>query len=249
MKAIIYARCSTEEQTDRHGGVSIENQIARCQAYCTEKGFDVVRTVVDEGISGAVNRKRPGFMGLIDSAASREFDVLVVNDADRLSRDMMVLLMVDWMLYREKIELHTAAGCIDTSEPMGFMTFAMKAFMGEMERRQISWRTKQALQYKKSQGKIVGQLPYGYTRDGNDLVENPEEQKVLEVINRLYREGARLSAIVRHLNENGMPGRNSNPWNASRVRLLIDGYQGKWTSSAGSVADLVKQLFVMRDKD
>ena len=58
------------------------------------------------------------------------------------------------------------------------MNFAMKAFLGEMERRQIKYRTKKALEYKKGNGEVVGAIPYGYRREGKDLVPDLNEQAV-----------------------------------------------------------------------
>ena len=54
----------------------------------------------------------------------------------------------------------------------------MKAFMGEMERRQVKYRTKNAMQHKKEKGQVVGHVGYGYTRQGDTLVPVEEEQAV-----------------------------------------------------------------------
>jgi len=48
----------------------------------------------------------------------------------------------------------------------------MKAFLGEMERQQLKYRTKRAMEFKKNQGAIVGAIPYGYKRNGNGLEES-----------------------------------------------------------------------------
>ena len=55
---------------------------------------------------------------------------------------MLTLLAFERLLSEYDIELHTIEGQIDTSTPTGFMSYAMRAFVGEMERRQIKYRTK-----------------------------------------------------------------------------------------------------------
>ena len=81
--------------------------------------------------------------------------------------------------------------------PDGWLNFAMKAFLGGMERRQAKYRTKRDMDFKKSQGAIVGSGPYGYTRNGNGLREDPREQVVIKLVNDLYQESPRLVDIVK----------------------------------------------------
>jgi DNA invertase Pin-like site-specific DNA recombinase len=52
------------------------------------------------------------------------------------------------------------------------MSFTMKSFLGEMERRQVKYRTKKAMEYKKARAEVVGSIPYGYRRNGKSLVED-----------------------------------------------------------------------------
>jgi DNA invertase Pin-like site-specific DNA recombinase len=49
---------------------------------------------------------------------------------------MLTFLCLERLLDEYNVELHMVDGEIDTSTPDGFMGFAMKAFLGEMERRQ-----------------------------------------------------------------------------------------------------------------
>ena len=154
MKAIGYVRVSTEEQARE--GVSLENQTARIQSYCQYKGFPLAQLIEDAGVSGGKNRGRPGFMRLFEAIESREINVVVLYSLERLSRDMLTLLALERYLNEKNIELHTVEGQIDTSTPDGWLGFAMKSFLGEMERRQVKYRTKKAMEYKKQQGSIVG---------------------------------------------------------------------------------------------
>jgi DNA invertase Pin-like site-specific DNA recombinase len=52
----------------------------------------------------------------------------------------------------------------------------MKAFLGEMERRQVKYRTKKAMEFKKAQGSVVGSVPYGYRRLQDRLEPDEAEQ-------------------------------------------------------------------------
>ena len=90
MKAIGYIRVSTEEQGRE--GVSLENQRARIEGYCSYKGFALIDIIEDAGISGGKNKTRPGFMVLLDRIESNGIDAIVLYSLERLSRDMLTLL-------------------------------------------------------------------------------------------------------------------------------------------------------------
>ena len=81
---------------------------------------------------------------------------------------------------------------IDTTTSIGKVFFGFVATMNEFERNQISERTKSALAHLKSQNKrISGRIPYGYDLgpDGETLVENPKEQRAIQIMKQLRHMG------------------------------------------------------------
>jgi site-specific DNA recombinase len=135
MKAVGYIRVSTEEQARE--GVSLDNQKERIEKYCAFKGFDLVDLLEDAGVSGGKNKAREGFVSLMAELERRQLDILVTYSLERLSRDMLTLMLFERYLNEYGIELHTVDGQVDTSHPMGWLGFAVAAFMREMERRQV----------------------------------------------------------------------------------------------------------------
>src|SRR5271157_4340538 len=198
MNGISYRRVSTEDQVKN--GISLENQAERIRQYCDYRGINLVVEIEDAGISGGVNKARGGFIDLLNHVEQGSIDVIVLYSLERLSRDMLTLLALERLLDEHDVELHTVEGQIDTSSPDGWMSFAMKAFLGEMERRQVKYRTKKAMQHKKAHGQIVGSVPYGYERQGNDLVPVLSEQAVIKTSNTMYQAGTKLVGIVERLN-------------------------------------------------
>lgn len=237
-KAIGYVRVSTEEQAKE--GVSLEAQEERIRKYAEYKGFDLIEIIRDEGKSGGT-ANREGFRKLLERIEANGFDALILFSLDRLSRDMLTLLALERLLDECDVELHTIEGQIDTSTPDGFMNFAMRAFLSEMERRQIKYRTKKALEHKKAKGEVVGQVPYGYRRVGDRLVEDEEEQKIIKKINRMYKLGKSLNAIAKALNDSGYRTKAGTPWTAQQVKRLINGYESKRKSAN---ADKIKSFIL-----
>jgi len=240
MKAVSYIRVSTEDQA-KHG-VSLDNQAERIRVYCAYKGLELVAEIRDEGVSGGINKAREGFIRLLDRVEQSDIEAIVLYDVERLSRDMLTLLALERLLNEHDVELHTVDGQIDTSTPNGFMAFAMKAFLGEMERRQIKYRTKKAMEHKKAHGQVVGSVPYGYRREGDALIPDLAEQGVIRTANVMYQAGARLVEIVAHLNEQGITTRDGKPWTPMQVKRIIDGYENKFRKPKTKLSSACRQF-------
>lgn len=239
-KAVAYTRVSTDMQVQE--GVSLANQAERIRGYCEYRSFDLVAEIEDAGVSGGLNKAREGFIRLLDMVESGEAQVIILYSLERLSRDMLTLLALERLLDEYDIELHTVEGQIDTSTPDGFMNFAMKAFLGEMERRQVKYRTKKAMEHKKAHGQVVGSIPYGYTREGDKLVPVVHERGIIREVNDLYRASARLVDITNHLNEQGTMTREGKPWSPQQVKRLIQGYQNRFKKAQTKVATATRHF-------
>jgi site-specific DNA recombinase len=196
----------------------------------------------DEGISGGKNKTRTGFMRLLDAIEAHEVNVIVLYSLERLSRDMLTLLALERLLDEYDCELHTVEGTVNTATPDAWLSFAMKALLGEHERRQIKHRTKRALQHKKSNGQVVGSIPYGFTRNQDSLVPIEEEQAVISKVNELYHKGMNLAEIQRYLRKNGIKTRNSKDWDASQVRRLIEGYTMRFKHSKSQIGESIREF-------
>ncbi len=89
-RAVIYARYSTDLQNDK----SVEDQISLCRDYATRHGFEVVNEFFDRAKSGASMFGRPGLANLMQAAERQEFDAVISESPDRISRDIADLAHV-----------------------------------------------------------------------------------------------------------------------------------------------------------
>src|SRR5438874_2336625 len=80
----IYARVSTEEQRE---GQNIDSRISELERFAREKAWPIVGTYKDDGWSGGV-MERPELDHLRDNARKGLFDAVLINDVDRLARDV-----------------------------------------------------------------------------------------------------------------------------------------------------------------
>ena len=82
MRAALYARYSDDKQNSR----SIADQLAVCRQHALARNWTVVATFSDAAISGGAMANRPGLQAMLAEGAAGSFDVVLVEDEDRLAR-------------------------------------------------------------------------------------------------------------------------------------------------------------------
>jgi site-specific DNA recombinase len=82
MRVAIYARYSTDMQSP----TSVEDQLRLCRNICANNNWTVGEVFTDEAISGKTDQ-RPGFERLRNKVVNGQFDIVVTECLDRLSRD------------------------------------------------------------------------------------------------------------------------------------------------------------------
>ena len=147
MRAAIYLRVSTEEQTT-------DNQERELRAAAER---EIVAVYRDAGISGAKGRdKRPGFDTMHRDAARRRFDVVMAWSVDRLGRSLQDLIAFMMELRSLKIDLFLHKQGLDTATPAGKLMFNVIGSFAEFEREMIQERVKAGIARAKAQGKHCG---------------------------------------------------------------------------------------------
>lgn len=215
-----YARVSTEEQVV--GGVSLDSQRKRIEEYAAASGLKLVDLILDEGVSGKSADNRPGLQAALKRLDSGEAQGLVVLKLDRLSRSTRdVLDLVDRFASRGW-GLHSIMEQIDTETANGRFVLTILAGLSQMEREQVSERTRLALAHKKAKGERIGSVPYGWqlAKDQRLLEENPSEQGIIRLVSELRKSGLSLRGIVSHLNDSHIPARGQR-WHLTTVARLL----------------------------
>lgn len=148
MRAAIYARVSTGEQT-------VEPQLHALRAYAEARGLELVEEHTDEGISGS-ERRRPALDRLLAGARRRKFDAVLVVKLDRLGRSLHHLLEVLGELEGLGIQFVSLDDGIDTSTPAGRLFMQIRGAFAEYERALIVERTKAGLAAARRRGTKLG---------------------------------------------------------------------------------------------
>ena len=150
MKIALYARVSTNDK-----GQDPEMQLRELREYCQRRGWIIAGEFIDCGISGAKD-SRPELNRLMAEAHKRRFDAVVVWRFDRFARSVSHLLRALETFRSLGIEFVSYSEAIDTSTPVGKMTFTVLGAVAELERSLIVERVRSGLRNAKAKGIRIG---------------------------------------------------------------------------------------------
>ena len=219
-----YARVSTEEQSLE--GVSLDYQKHKLRIYCELNDLNLVGIIEDAGISGKTLSKRPGIQEALGQLERGEVSGLVILKLDRLSRSTRDILDLTDRFEKNDWELHSIMERLDTSSATGRFTLTLLASLAQLEREQISERTKAALAHKKENGEYLGTPPLGYQVEVSpsgqrNLVPVHEEQLVLQRIDDMRREGMTYQQIADALNKDDVRTKRGKLFRKASVHYLV----------------------------
>lgn len=224
MKAVLYARVSTDEQAQE--GTSIGTQRERCSASILSRGWDLVGEFVDRGVSGALAH-RPELDRLMQACRAGEVDVVVVAKLDRFTRSKRHLENAVAELDDLRVAFVSVAENIDSSTPSGRMFRSLLGAFAEFEREQIAERTMSGIRATANAGLWPGgPAPFGLqlVRDGAHTrleIHEEESQTVLLAVPMMLDHGCSTWEASKRLNAMGRLPRQAPRWQNPNLRRLL----------------------------
>ncbi len=212
MRAVIYCRVSTEEQTKN---LSLPTQQKACADYCQRQGFEVDRIFVEQGES-AKTVNRPQFKDLINYCRENKHRVqfLVVYNLSRFSRNTHDHLAVRALLAGYGISLRSVNEQIDESSTGRFLESVLAA-VAQLDNDMRSDRTVAGMKAQLEAGHWTYPAPLGYLSqtDANGkpvLVHDADRVPLVRQAFELYATGVYTKEQVRKIiNDAGLRTRTS----------------------------------------
>jgi site-specific DNA recombinase len=209
MKAVIYARVSTERQAERG---TIGSQVEALRAHVVAAGDEVAGEYCDDGHSGA-RLDRPGLDALRNAAEAGLFGVVWCLSPDRLARSYayQVLILDELARLRVNVRFTDAPG-LDEHDPQARLLTQVQGVIAEYERAKIGERYRRGKLFRARAGEVIAwKAPYGYRRvprgpDGPAHLEMFEPEAA--VVRRVFAEraaGTTIRQICRLLNAAAVP--------------------------------------------
>jgi site-specific DNA recombinase len=211
LTAAIYARFSSDKQTDR----SIDDQVALCKRVCEREGLIVVAVYDDRAISGASTHNRMGLQRLLRDARAGKFEIVVTEALDRISRDQEDLAGIHKRLRFAGIDIRTAHDGI-----AGDIHIGVKGLLGAMYLKDLADKTRRGQAGVNADGRHNGGRSFGYRaivgRKGELKIDDDEAETVREIF-VAYLDGHSARDIAARLNTDDIKGPRGGHWNASTI--------------------------------
>jgi len=211
-RAALYLRRSTDE----HQVESLNVQRENARTFLSTIGAEQTLTFEDDAKSRAEFKKRPGLLSMLAAAKAGRFDVLVARDETRIGGDTFRtgVILQDLVDAGVQVFYYSTGEQVSFDDPTAKIIVAVRSYASELERLKTSQRTYEHLERKARKGLNVGGRCFGYTnvevmagerRAYVDYKINDAEAKVIVYIYERYAAGWGLRAIVKDLNERGVP--------------------------------------------
>ncbi len=242
MKAALYARFSTDLQR----AASIEDQFRNCRKRAEVEGWTIVATFADAAMSGS-DANRPRYRAMLEAAARHEFDVLIVDDLSRLTRDAVECERAIRRLEFGGMRIIATSDGYDSTSKARKVHRGFKGLMNEIFLDDLRERVHRGLTGQAQKRYWCGGRPYGYrlrpVLDGSKLdvygqparigtvleIDQDQAAIVREIFTR-FVDGASYLTIARELSARGIPSsgstwkrkaRRCKGWMSSAVRVIL----------------------------
>ena len=161
MRAVAYIRVSSVSQVE---GYSLSAQERLFHEYCKGKGWEAGTVYREEGRSAhheAIG-KRPVLKMLLDDAAKRDFDAVVVHTLDRWSRNLKATLDSLSVLGKHDVALVSITENIDYSTPQGKLFTQLLGSFAQYYSDALATHVSKGLDQRAREGLHTGAIPFGY---------------------------------------------------------------------------------------
>ena len=223
-RVAFYSRYSTDRQSQS----SIEGQERLCANYAAERGWREAGRYSDAERSGTTTQGRVGLFKMLQAAELGEFDVLLVEDIDRASRDASDMHFIAKQLEELEVVLCTVSGGVVSDIELAF-----KAVQNQQFIKQNVAKSKRGQELAISQGRMSGSVAYGYRKVArfddrgepiNGLREiDPDKASIVRRIHIEFDAGRTTFEICKTLNAEGVPSPKGKLW---RPGALLGNRQG-----------------------
>ena len=150
-----------------------------------------------------------------------EVNTLVVISISRWGRNLGEIYNSVQIMEKNKVQFLSIKENVDTSSVYGRFTLSLLGSLYEMELELIKERVKDTLKVKKENNKVYSPTPFGYNRNGDDLIENKKEKRLLRKMFKLKKSGLSYGKISDYLKRNRHLTKSGGKWTPNNVYSIM----------------------------
>ncbi|MCC7531774.1 MAG: recombinase family protein [Candidatus Melainabacteria bacterium] len=199
IKAAIYARVSTTEQNP-------EAQLKELREYVERRGFVLHKEYVDYVTGDFEKRKKSkrkpkdqAYQELMEDAAKRRIDCVIVWKYDRFARSLSVLIDALEHFHKLGVDFISYTQNIDTTTPMGRCFYNVIGSFAEFEKEMIIERVNAGLAAARARGVRLGRPEKDKTAPGRISALREEGWSLRQIAKREKLTAAGVLKILRRI--------------------------------------------------
>lgn len=218
-----YCRVSTDREEQEH---SFETQKAMYTDMIMMKPtWQMAGIYADDGITGTIAKKRPGFMKMIDDSRKGKIDIIITKSVSRFSRNNLDCLIYVRELKELGIPIIFEKEGINTLQVSSELLITLFSGLSQAESESISMNVKIG----KRQSLKNGNVPFcyksflGYKKgtDGKPEIV-PEEAEIIKRIYSEYLSGKSLYEVAKSLMaDNILTARGNKKWTSKGIESIL----------------------------
>ena len=218
-----YCRVSTDREEQEH---SFETQKAMyTEMIMMKPTWQTAGIYADEGITGTVAKKRPGFMKMIEDCRKGKIDMIVTKSVSRFSRNNLDCLMYVRELKQLGIPIIFEKEGINTIQVSSELLLTLFGALSQAESESISMNVKLGIRQSLKNGNV--RFSYktflGYRKGADGQPEIVPEQA--DIVRRIYNDflaGATYLEIAKRLTEEKVPTMGGGSrWFSERIKSIL----------------------------
>ena len=218
-----YCRVSTDREEQEH---SFETQKAMyTEMIMMKPSWQTAGIYADEGITGTVAKKRPGFMKMIEDCRKGKIDMIVTKSVSRFSRNNLDCLMYVRELKQLGIPIIFEKEGINTIQVSSELLLTLFGALSQAESESISMNVKLGIRQSLKNGNV--RFSYktflGYRKGADGQPEIVPEQA--DIVRRIYNDflaGATYLEIAKRLTEEKVPTMGGGSrWFSERIKSIL----------------------------
>lgn len=218
MRAVIYCRCSTEEERQVD---ALKKQVEEARRCVYEQGWTLVDEFV-ESKSGTTSKGRREYRRLFEALFMEYFDIVVIKSQDRLMRNTK-----DWYLFldrmqsnNKKLYLYIERKFFSTEDSL---LTGIKAILAEEYSRELSKKIVNAHRNRQRKGEcaVITNRTFGYDKlpDGRVVINEAQREACVKLFRYVVQHGCRTTS--RMLASDGILSKSGKIMSPATIRRIV----------------------------
>lgn len=219
-KVVAYARISEESERLNH---SLSAQISYYSNLIQKHPeWEYAGVYADSGISGTRAERRPEFTRMVADCETGRVDIILTKSISRFARNTVDLLNTVRHLKELGIEVRFEKEHINSLSGDGELMLSILASFAQEESRSISENVKWGTVQRFKKGIPNGRFGiYGYRWEGDKLVIQPEQAKIVRLIYDNFLAGLSAESTEKQLEDMGVKSYTGRHFGNTSIRQIL----------------------------